>query len=105
MNASNTTSLPTPSVYCGGFVYAREAIGLLNGAPLPQERIWSKFDRADEARRIEAREAALAALAAAPDGAVYEFSQTSPGEGWREERAFRKVGGEWVLTHSYSDPE
>ncbi|MGI9213561.1 MAG: hypothetical protein ACR2HF_13900 [Methylococcaceae bacterium] len=101
---TTTTSLPTPSVHCGGFLHAREAIGLLNGTPLPQERVWSKFDRADEARRIEAREAALAALDDAPEGAVYEFTQTSPGEGWVEKRTFKKNAGEWVLTRSYSYP-
>lgn len=94
-----TKDLPLPQRYAGGYMYADRRTGVLHTheeeKPLPMEVITSK-GRPD----FEARETALAELARAPIGALYEVTRECRPE---EEEAtetwtYRKTGrNEWRL--------
>lgn len=97
-----TKYLPLPQRYAGGYLYADQRTGMLHSPSgeeisLPMEVITSK-GRPD----FEAREEALAELALAPIGALYEvIRECRPEEdsltGY-ESQTYRKTGrNEWQL--------
>jgi len=95
-----TKHLPLPQRYAGGYMYSDRIDGVLHTPdgierPLPMEVITSK-GRPD----FEPREEALAELALAPVGALYEVTrECRPEEDTeREVSSYRKVGkNEWML--------
>lgn len=94
-----TKELPLPQRYAGGYTYADLRTGVLHiygkGKPLPVEVITSKGPQ-----DFAAREEALAELAMAPIGALYEVTrECRPEEGEQIEcSTYRKTGrNEWRL--------
>jgi hypothetical protein len=95
-----TKNLPLPQRYAGGYLYSDRVTGVLHTAegekPLPMEVIFSKGPQCGDA----AREEALAELALAPVGSLYEVvRECRPEEDTeREVSSYRKVGkNEWLL--------
>jgi hypothetical protein len=89
-----TSSLPLPVRFAGGYAYSDRLDGVLAGVALPMEvrTCEGPWDGNDDA---------LAALAAAPVGAIYEVArECRPEEGSAtglDEWAYRKVGAaEWA---------
>lgn len=94
-----TKDLPLPQRYAGGYLYADQRTGVLHThdgeKPLPMEVITSK-GKPD----FTTREEALAELALAPIGALYEVTrECRPEEDNQVEfSTYRKVGrNEWRL--------
>lgn len=96
-----TKELPLPQRYAGGYLYADQRTGVLHThdeeKPLPMEVITSKGGL-----DFEARETALAELALAPIGALYEVTrECRPDEDSLsdyESQTYRKTGrNEWQL--------
>ncbi len=90
---TKTSSLPLPVRYSGGYTYSDRIDGVLDGQALPVEVRSTKG-------RWDGNAAALAALDAAPIGAVYQVARECRPEedSSTEEWAYRKVGqDEWQV--------